>query len=154
VTPEQLSQMPDSNSIELIDGHLVGRTVSRKSSRAGGRIYSRFEVECERTGEAEAYPGDMGYQCFADQPLMVRKGDASIVRRERLADVDDDPGYLPVPADLVVEVVSPNGLFHDVSENVALYLANGFGMVWVVDPTLRVSSAGESHTPALPQNRT
>jgi Uma2 family endonuclease len=137
VLPEQLLRMPDAKSFELIDGVPVERHVSRRSSRAGARILTKFEVECERTGEAEAYPSDMGYQCFADQPLMVRKGDASVVRMERLAEVDDDPGYLPVPADLVVEVVSPNDLFHGVSEKIALYLANGFGMVWVVDPTLR-----------------
>ena len=68
---------------------------------------------------------------------MIRKGDASVVRRERLAGVDEDPGYMPVTADLIVEVVSPRDLSHGVSEKVALYLSNGFGLVWVVDATLR-----------------
>ena len=51
-----------------------------------------------------------------------------------------------MPADLVVEVVSPNDLLHEVSEKVALYLANGFGQVWVVDPALRTVTA---HRPGV-----
>ena len=137
VTPDELLRMPDAAAYELIDGELVERHMSRESSRVVARMLARLVNECERTGEAEAYPNELGYQCFADRPRLVRRGDASVVRLERLAAVDPNPGYMPIPADLIVEVVSPTDLFWDVSEKVALYLATGFGQVWVVDPAAR-----------------
>jgi Uma2 family endonuclease len=43
-------------------------------------------------------------------------------------------GYLDVPPELVVEVVSPNDRWTDVSEQVDEYLACGVDEVWIVDP--------------------
>lgn len=44
---------------------------------------------------------------------------------------------MPIPADLAVEVLSPNDLARDIDEKVKLYLDNGFGVVWVVNPGTR-----------------
>lgn len=137
VTPDDLLRMPDAGVLELIDGHVVERAMSKESSRIAGRVLARLAIECERNGEAEAYPNDLGYRCFNENPGMVRRGDVSLVRQERLAGIETDPGYMPIPADLIVEVVSPTDLSYGVSEKVALYLANGFPQVWVVDPVLR-----------------
>jgi Uma2 family endonuclease len=45
---------------------------------------------------------------------------------------------MPLPADLVVEVLSPNDLAYDVDRNIELYLEAGFGLVWVVNPEMKV----------------
>jgi Uma2 family endonuclease len=45
---------------------------------------------------------------------------------------------MPIPADLVVEVLSPNDHIYDVNKKVELYLACGFRLVWVVDPEVRI----------------
>ena len=46
-------------------------------------------------------------------------------------------GYINIPADLAVEVVSPNDLANEVEEKVRLYLDHGFEEVWVVYSTTR-----------------
>ena len=145
VTPEELLRMPDASGFELIDGELVERQVSREANLVAARIIAKLVNASDATGEAEVYTSEMGYRCFADRPGLVRKGDASVVRKERLAAVGRNPGHMPIPADLIVEVVSPNDLFYNVSEKVRLYLDNGFGQVWVVDPTLRTVAAHRLH---------
>jgi Uma2 family endonuclease len=44
---------------------------------------------------------------------------------------------MPIPADLAVEVLSPNDRFKDVADKVKEYLKAGFGLVWVVNPYWR-----------------
>jgi Uma2 family endonuclease len=137
ITPEDLLRMEDAVSYELVDGQLVERNVSRESSRVGltvGRLLANHE---EQSGEAEVYGTDLGYQCFPDEPARIRKPDASVVRRERLTNIPADVGYMPIPPDLAVEVVSPNDLAYDVAEKVEEYLKAGYGQVWVVHPNTR-----------------
>jgi Uma2 family endonuclease len=45
---------------------------------------------------------------------------------------------MPIPADLVVEVLSPNDHVYNVNQKVEQYLASGFKLVWVVDPALKI----------------
>jgi Uma2 family endonuclease len=134
-TAEDLLRMPDATGYELVDGQLRERTVSKESSRVGLTVGRLLANEAARTGEAEVYGADLGYQCFPpDADKELRKADASVIRREKLAKIHGDPGYMPIPADLAVEVLSPNDLIRDVNDKVEEYLAAGFGIVWVVDP--------------------
>ncbi len=134
-TTDDLLRMEDSTGWELVDGQLRERTVSKESSRVAATIVSLLGVEARRTDEAEVYGADLGYTCFPpDAEKEMRKADASVIRRETLASVAGDPGYMPVPADLAVEVLSPNDLIRNVNDKVEEYLSAGFGIVWVVDP--------------------
>jgi Uma2 family endonuclease len=137
VTPEQLMRLPDRNGFELVDGQLVERPVSKESSRIGAEIVTCLAIEARRTGEAEVYGADLGYQCFGESDH-IRKPDASVIRRERLSQIPGDVGYMPIPADLAVEVLSPNDLAREVSRKIEEYLAAGFALVWVVDPEARL----------------
>jgi Uma2 family endonuclease len=139
ITPEDLLRMPDAVSYELVDGKLVERHVSMESSRVALRIGRILGNEAERTGECTVYPPDLGYQCFPDDPRKVRKPDVSAIRKEKLAALGvGDRGYSPIPADLAIEVVSPNDLYNEVFDKVQEYLAAGFGVVWVVAPALKI----------------
>jgi Uma2 family endonuclease len=134
-TADDLLRLPDSTGFELVDGQLKERNVSKESSRVGLTIGRLLANEAARTGEAEVYGADMGYQCFPpDAEKEIRKADASVIRRDRLATVPGDVGYMPIPADLAVEVLSPNDLIRAVNDKVEEYLDAGFGLVWVVDP--------------------
>jgi Uma2 family endonuclease len=82
----------------------------------------------------------MGFQCFRDDPDKYRKPDVSVVKAERLAGVDRRDGFMPIPADLVVEVLSPNDLAEDVAEKIDEYLGNGFPLIWVVQPRTRTTT--------------
>jgi Uma2 family endonuclease len=79
----------------------------------------------------------MGFRCFPDEPAKFRKPDVSVVRADRLSGIDPKEGFVPVPPDLAVEVVSPNDLASAVAGEVREYLENGFGLVWVVYPDSR-----------------
>jgi Uma2 family endonuclease len=134
-TAEDLLRLPDRNGFELVDGQLRERAVSKESSRVGLTVGRLLGNEAARTGEAEVYGADLGYRCFPPgSDKEIRKADASVIRREKLLAIKGDPGYMPVPADLVVEVISPNDLIRDVNDKVEEYLTAGFGIVWIIDP--------------------
>jgi Uma2 family endonuclease len=136
-TPEEFLTLPDSAGFELVDGHLVERTVSEASSRVGARIVYLLQVETEKTGEACVYGSDLTYNCIADPKKNLCRADASLIRKSRLEGLDD-PGLMPIPAELVVEVVSPDDVAYDVARKVERYLSGGFGLVWVVYPELKI----------------
>jgi Uma2 family endonuclease len=72
-----------------------------------------------------------------------------VVRNERLQGIDPDRGYMPIPADLVVEVISPNDFSYEVVAKVREYLSAGFPLIWVIHPNVRnvtVYSRGQ-HSP-------
>jgi Uma2 family endonuclease len=134
-TADDLLQLPDAAGFELVHGQLRERTVSKESSRVGLTIGRLLANEAARTNEAEVYGADLGYNCFPpDAAKETRRADASVIRREHLAALKGDPGYMPIPADLAVEVLSPNDLIRSVNDKVDEYLAAGFAIVWVVDP--------------------
>ncbi|MDB5355196.1 MAG: hypothetical protein JWN24_1649 [Phycisphaerales bacterium] len=133
-TPQDLLDDPNLAGYELVDGHLRERPVSERSSLVGGLIFLLLCNEARKTREALVYPNDLGYQCFPDSPNTVRFPDVSLVRSSRKKEIGRDPGYMPIPADLAVEVLSPNDRIMEIDEKVEQYLKAGFGMVWVVNP--------------------
>jgi Uma2 family endonuclease len=137
-TLDEFLMLPDSMGYELLDGHLVERNSSENSSRIGARIIMLLGIEAERTGEATIYGADLTYTCFPDNVRNGRRADVSLIRKSRLKGLDD-PGTMPIPADLVVEVLSPTDHISDANRKVELYLSCGFGLVWVVDPENRIT---------------
>jgi Uma2 family endonuclease len=138
-TPDDLIHLPDEGvGYELVDGQLVERNVSKESSRIAMQIARLLANEAAKTKEAEVYGSDLGYQCFPDDRNRIRKPDASLVRKERLQSIEPDPGFMPIPADLAVEVISPNDMWYAVSRKVEQYLSADFRLVWIVDPNTRV----------------
>ena len=83
------------------------------------------------------FNADLGYQCFPSHPRKVRKPDVSFIIRDRLPAEQLDEGFLTLPPDLAVEVVSPSDLAYEVEEKVEEYLGVGVRLVWVVYPTTR-----------------
>ena len=137
ITPEQLLAMPNSNTLELVDGQIVEKNVSVMSSQTEGLIYHRLRSFVDAHPVAEVYPASLGYRCFPDDPNKVRKPDVSVVRNERLRELPDpDPGFMPIVPDLAVEVVSKNDTVYEIDEKVREYHDAGFPLVWVVDPKL------------------
>ena len=139
ITPEELLEMPDSGSLELVDGELVEKNMSRLSSQTEGTFLKAFADHLELHPVGEVYPQSLGYRCFPDDPGKVRKPDVTVVRVERLAELgNEDPGFMPIVPDLAVEVISPNDLAYDLTEKVREYHAAGFPLVWLADPESRM----------------
>jgi Uma2 family endonuclease len=138
-TPEDLLTM-DGGNYELVDGRLVERNMSRLSSWVGGRVFRIVDGFVSERELGWVWPSDMGYVCFPDSPGKVRKPDVTFVRKERLPDaLTLDAGYVYIPPDLAVEVVSPNDTANEVEKKVAEYLGVRVPLIWVIFPDFRTA---------------
>jgi Uma2 family endonuclease len=140
-TPEDLLAMPDSKSYELVDGQLLERKTGAQSSWVGGQLYSQLERFCKEYGTGWAFPADSGYQCFRHEPGRVRKPDASFIRYGRLPGEVLPVGWMKIPPDLAVEVLSPGDTAYEIDEKVADYQKAGVPLIWVVNPNSRTVTA-------------
>lgn len=134
---DQLRRLERESGVELVDGQIVEKPVSRESSKVEATIVRLLGNEAAKTGLVEVYGSSMGFRCYPDDPQKFRKPDVSVVRSERLAGSSPQDGFITIPADLAVEVVSPNDLAIDLADKVQEYLENGFPLVWVVYPNTR-----------------
>jgi Uma2 family endonuclease len=136
-TPQDLLAMPDNNGLELVDGRIVEKNVSKDSSRVEGIILARIASFLAEHPIAEVYPSSLGYVCFPDDPDRMRKPDVSVVTAERLKSIAGDVGYMPIVPDLAIEVVSSNDVAYEIEEKVDEYLRAAFPLVWVAYPHSR-----------------
>ena len=90
--------MEDPVGVELVEGRLEEKPMSADSSRIGSRIVWLLMNEAQRTGTAEVYGADLGYQCFRSigDSNLVRKPDVSVILLDKLKLVIGDPGYMPI----------------------------------------------------------
>jgi Uma2 family endonuclease len=138
-TPEDLLAIPDGKIYELVDGHLVERKMGAESSRVGTRLASRLDFFCDEHGLGNVWGADNGYQCFPHAPGLVRRPDVSFVRSGRLPGDVPPKGWIKIPPDLAVEVVSPNDTAEEVEEKRVDYHRAGVPLVWVIFPVARTA---------------
>jgi Uma2 family endonuclease len=136
-TPEDLLAMPDRKKYELVDGHLVERHMSLLSNWVAGRLLRHVDIFVEKNNLGWAWPTGQGYVCFPESPHKVRFPDVSFVRKSRLPDGLTSEGYIYIPPDLAVEVISPNDLAYEVENEILEYLDAGVALVWEINPEAR-----------------
>ena len=136
-TPEDLLALPDEKSYELVDGQLVERDMGAESSSVAGELYFRLKLHCRDRELGLAWPADNGYQCFPHDPDLVRRPDVSFVRRGRLPGDVAPKGWVKIPPDLAVEVVSPNDRVYALDAKLADYRKVRVPLVWVINPESR-----------------
>ena len=143
--PFEVFEQMDETHFELVDGQLVEKNVSLKSSEAGILTARLLGDAAVASGRVKALDQSMIYRCFPDDPDRSRRPDLSVVLLDKLtATGRSDPGYLIFPPDLAVEIVSKNDTSEMVRNKVFDYQDAGFPLVWVLDPyyrTLRIFSA-------------
>ncbi len=138
VTAEDLLRMPepsDGSRHELWEGELVHMTP------AGGRhgaccvaVASILHRYVKQRSAGHVVSNDTGI--FTEKaPDTVLAPDLAYWSRERLAEMPE--GFVEVPPDLAVEVVSPSDSQSYVHRKVLHYLDHRVGLVWVVDPKTR-----------------
>ena len=146
MTAEELLNMPkDGYRYELVRGVLkkmapVGHTGGFYELRIG-RLLAVY-VDANLLGRT--YGGNTGFLLEQD-PDYVLAPDAAFVRRERVEEVGERPGYFPGAPDFVAEVISPTDRYADVYAKVGEWLNAGALMVVVVNPRARTAHV---HTPA------
>jgi Uma2 family endonuclease len=135
-TIEDLWQIEEPGRYDLIRGDLYqmppvgaehGAIESNLIIVLGGYIRAR------RLGQV--YTGDTGFIISQDEQTWLSP-DVAFVRAERLPQ-ERWTGFVPVPPDLAVEIVSPSDRPSLVTSKVLQYLAAGVSLVWVVEPDER-----------------
>jgi len=136
-TPEDLLEMPDSKSYELVGGQLVERNMGAESSWVGGQLFICLGQYCTQQNLGWVFPADNGYECFPHKPGLLRRPDVSFVRYGRLPGNDLPEGWIRIPPDLVAEVVSPRDLAYKIDEKLSDYQKVGVALIWVIYPESR-----------------
>lgn len=136
-TPEDLLAMPDRQAYELVEGHLVERPMSILSNWVAGRLLRYVDIFVDENDLGWAWPAGQGYVCFPDSPRKTRFPDVSFVRKILLPDGLTSEGYICIPPDLAVEVVSPKDTAYEVDKKITEYLDAGVALVWAINPDSR-----------------
>ena len=139
MTAEELLRLPrDGKRYELIDGEL--RTLAPAGWRHGPRAFwPAWHLGAHVRGNnlGECFAAETGF-IFRRNPDHVRAPDFAFISRDRWPSPPPESAYMPIPADLVLEVVSPGDSATDVREKVEDWLAFGTRAVWVLYPVLRL----------------
>jgi Uma2 family endonuclease len=138
MTIEDVEAMgPEAERYELIRGVL--REVEGMSEKHG-MIAGRFHVYVggfafERD-LGEVFNSDTRFSFPGDPPSWAAP-DVAFVSAERLPTGEIGEGYSRRIPDLVVEVKSPSNTEAEIFEKIAVYLAGGVRLVWLVRPIQR-----------------
>jgi Uma2 family endonuclease len=134
VEPDRLEQLPDGDRYELVGGIPVEKDMGAESDMIALRIGGRLDLFCLQHQLGRVFGSTTGYRCFAHDPNLLRRPDASFIANGRLPNNQAPKGDVKIAPDLAVEVVSPNDLYEEVEAKVNEYLAAGVKLVWVVSP--------------------
>ncbi|OHB68760.1 MAG: hypothetical protein A2V70_01880, partial [Planctomycetes bacterium RBG_13_63_9] len=138
VSAEELWRMPepaDGLRYEIFEGELIQMTPA--GGRHGGITLAVGKVLLTFVGEkglGHVVSNDTGVFMEKD-PDTVLAPDLAYWSRQRLAELPE--GFVEVPPDLAVEVISPGDWQSYVHRKVLHYLDHGVALVWVVDPKTR-----------------
>jgi Uma2 family endonuclease len=134
-TPEDLLAMPEGKRFELVEGRLVEAETSALACYVAGLLVIELGQFLKKHPIGTVFP-EVAYRCFAEEENRVRRLDVSFISRERLRP-EHLTGFMPIPPDLAIEVVSEHDSYYDVEEKVEEYLRAGVRLVWVFNPQRR-----------------
>jgi Uma2 family endonuclease len=136
MTGEELFRRSDLGPCELVNGRVVPLTPTAYGHGfMEARIAGRLLAYAESTGRGEVMSGEAGIY-IRRNPDTVRAPDAAFISNERLSQ-RKSPTFLDIAPELVVEVLSPDDRWSEVTEKIQEYFAAGVARVWVVDPRKR-----------------
>jgi Uma2 family endonuclease len=138
VSSGEFAMMTNPHRFELVNGELVERPMSFKSSEVAGEIFATIREFVRANNLGRMGLPDGGLQCFQEvfpeDPDRVLFPDVSFVSRDRWPGEIPASGWLKVAPDLVVEVISPNDNAEDVDRKVGWYFRASVRSVWVAYP--------------------
>ena len=116
---------------EWVDGEIVMTSpASRVHQDLGGFLAAVLRAYVEERGIGQVFTPPFQMKTGPDLP--GREPDLLFVTKKTLKRLK--PTYLDGPADLVVEIVSPDSRLRDRGEKLAEYEAGGVREYWVLDP--------------------
>ncbi|MGH2532239.1 MAG: Uma2 family endonuclease [Thermomicrobiales bacterium] len=145
MTAEELAELPDDGyHYELVRGEVERMAPpGAEHGEIGGELFWRLGYHVSTNQLGRVYLAETGFR-LTSNPDTVRAPDAAFVRTDRLPPKADRKGYLSIPPDQVVEVVSPSDRASKIGEKVADYLAFGVKAVWVIEPRLQTVTIYEA----------
>jgi Uma2 family endonuclease len=136
VTANELFEHPEWNPCELVNGKVVAMSpAGGRHGDVAGIIAGLLFAYARGKNAGRVLIAEAGF-LLRRNPDTVRAPDVMFVSNERLPDGVPE-GFLPIPPDLAVEIVSPTDKFSDITAKAEEYAAAGVRMVWVVDPQTR-----------------
>jgi Uma2 family endonuclease len=127
--------MPLQGIWELVDGEPIELTpAAGRSGWIRATIVALLANHVRQRGLGWAFSAETRFVLFDDRQI-VRSPDASVVLRNRLAELPDS--FVPMAPDLAVEVLSPSDRMADALAKIAMYLQAGTPLVWLVNPATR-----------------
>jgi Uma2 family endonuclease len=145
ITGEELAALGNLGRCELIEGRVV--PMAPTGDEHGGieiKIGGKLDVFATTHKLGKVRVGEVGIYTHRN-PDTVRGADALFISNERYAQ-KKSPSFLDVAPELVVEILSPNDSWSDVTQKLREYFAIGVQLVWVVDPQARIIYAYRSMT--------
>jgi Uma2 family endonuclease len=137
VTADQLSALPDSRRLELIDGFVVLREKSDEAVWIGSQVFSLLSRHSEQQRLGWVFPAGSGFKCFINDPECVLRVDTAVVSANRMRESPVHAAFARVCPDLVVEVLSERDLAYDVDSRVNRWNAAGASEIWLLFPRWR-----------------
>jgi Uma2 family endonuclease len=77
--------------------------------------------------------------CVPHNPSQVRRPDVSFIRNGRLPGNVMPQGWIKIPPDLAVEVISPNDLVRELEDKLDDYRSVKIPLIWVIHPERRTA---------------
>ncbi|MFY9825090.1 MAG: Uma2 family endonuclease [Thermoanaerobaculia bacterium] len=133
MTGEELFRRPDLNPCELVDGRVVPTMpTSAEHGDIELELGMRLRAYGRESKRGRALGGEVGIY-IRRNPDTVRAADILFISQERRARCTSQ-SYLDVAPELVVEVLSPDDRWTDVTEKLEDYFSVGVDRVWVLVP--------------------
>jgi Uma2 family endonuclease len=133
LTGEELARLGDIGRSELVKGEII--TMS-PTGYAHGDVESGLSFVLQsfvRQGKlGRVFVGEVGIYTGRD-PDTIRAADVAFVSQAQLAKVKSK-SYLDVAPELVVEILSPDDRWSDLTDKLDEYFAIGVKLIWVADP--------------------
>src|SRR5688500_18256307 len=114
LTIDEFMALPDSSGLELVEG-----VPTERKLMGGLGDYVAMQVAYQlidfrrRTGAGHVFASETTYRC-SGHPDTGRRGDISFVRAGRFPNEQIPEGVFDIPADLIVEVISPSDTAYNV----------------------------------------
>jgi Uma2 family endonuclease len=145
-TIDDLDDLPDGR-YEVWEGELIEvAAAGYEHSLICGLVVTAINNFARPARLGTATVADGGF-VIARDPMTLFIPDVAFVRAGRLP--DNIKPILELSPDLVVEVVSPTDRMSEVLEKVAVYLAAGVLLVWVVLPQQRIIHVYQTNEPTM-----
>ncbi len=146
VTAEELERLPDDDRrYELVEGRVICMS---PVGFQHGRIVMQFgsllhqHVQPRKLGVVMT---EVGFK-LASNPDTVRAPDIAFIRQDRIP-LSEPRGFWNGPADLAVEVLSPDDQQSAVRTKVEQYLTRGVAVVVVIDPDAETAATFRRSAP-------